>query len=284
MRRSPRVSVVIVTYESRSEIGECLKSLREHAADWLLEIIVVDNASRDGTAKLVRQLDPGALVVENEMNIGFGRAMNRGVSLTVGEYILLLNPDCTIQSDAIDQLVAFLESRLQAGACGPMLSSPGGDFQYSSRRGFPNPLNSVGYMTGLDRLFPRHRKLGGYQQRFRNPLTEGMAEAISGACMLVRRSAFNRVGAFDEDYFLFGEDIDLCWKFWEAGYEIWYIPAAKIRHTKGASMRQSPKRAGAEFYRSMELFVDKRLRQRYSPMTLWAVRSGISLARLLDRR
>jgi GT2 family glycosyltransferase len=133
-------------------------------------------------------------------------------------------------------------------------------------------------MLKLDRLFPRNRALGGYHRRYLNPDLEVMADSLSGACMLVRKDVFDRVGGFDPDYFLFGDDIDLCWKIREASHEIWYVPSARTVHIKGASMRRAPGRAQREFYHSMRLFVDKRLRARYSAFSIALIKSGVHLA------
>ena len=278
MNVRPCVSVVIVTYESSAYIGRCLTTLFETAAGWLQDVVVVDNASSDGTADFVAHEFPTVQLIRSESNIGFGPGMNLGARQAMGEYLLILNPACTIKPGSVAELAHFLDHRPQAAACGPMLLSEQGGFQYSSRRGFPTPLNSVGYFFGLDRLFPRNRALGGYHRRYIDPQQEVMIDTLSGACMLVRREAFEKVGGFDEDYFLFGDDIDLCWKLRESGHEVWYVPSSQVIHVKGASMRQHPRLARREFYRSMHLFIDKRLRGRYSPVLLSVVKVGVGIA------
>jgi GT2 family glycosyltransferase len=280
MNVRPCVSVVIVTYESAAHIGRCLTSLRDTAAGWLQDVIIIDNASTDGTADLIAREFPDVKLMRNSSNAGFGRAMNQGVRLATGEYLLILNPDCTIKPAAVGELAHFLDHRPQAASSGPMLLSEQGEYQYSSRRGFPTPLNSIGYFLGLDRLFPHSRALGGYLRRYVDPRQEVMTDSLSGACMLVRRDAFEQVGGFDEDYFLFGDDIDLCWKLREAGHEVWYVPSAQVMHVKGASMRKHPRVAQREFYRSMHLFIDKRLRGRYSPISLSIAKVGVIAAEL----
>jgi GT2 family glycosyltransferase len=252
--------------------------LRQDAAGWLREIILMDNASTDDTVAYVQAEFPGVTVCRNAENIGFGRAMNLAAAASSGEYLLMLNPDCTVQPDAVADLADFLDHRQQAGACGPMVTSPNGEFQYVSRRGFPTPLNSVAYILGLDRMFPRSTALGGYHRRHVDPRLEITTEVLSGACMMVRRSIFEAVGGFDKDYFLFGEDIDLCWKIRQAGHEIWYLPSAKAMHVKGASMRSAPRMAQREFYHSMRLFVEKRLQSTYSPTSIVLIKTGVNMA------
>jgi hypothetical protein len=278
MNARPCVSVLIVTYESRGEIGSCLRALRENAADWLREVILVDNASTDNTATYVQGEFQDVAVRRNAENIGFGRAMNLAAASASGEYLLLLNPDCTVQPGAVEEMADFLDRRQQAGACGPMMTSSNGEFQYVSRRGFPTPLNSVAYILGLDRVFPRSRALGGYHRRHIDPRLEITTDVLSGACMMLKKSIFEAVGGFDKDYFLFGEDIDLCWKIRQARHEIWYLPSAKAVHVKGASMRSAPQMAQREFYHSMRLFVEKRLRSTYSPLSIALIKTGVNLA------
>ena len=278
MTERPCVSAVIVTFESREFIGASLDSLAKTARGFLKEVVVVDNASSDGSANTAQGHPLQPMVLSNPENIGFGRATNRGAAEISGEYLLILNPDCVAQPNMVAELVNFLDHRAPAGACGPMISSPDGEFQYGSRRGFPTPLNSLFYLLKLDRLFPRNRVLGGYQLRHLDPRLEMTAECLSGACMMVRRDVFQAIGGFDPDYFLFGEDIDLCWKIHASEREIWYVPSARATHIKGASMRSAPKRAQHEFYESMRLFVTKRLRQKYSPFALRIVKTGVDLA------
>jgi hypothetical protein len=244
----------------------------------------VDNASHDGTADLVRQTFPQVRLIANRDNAGFGRAVNAAARSAGGEFLLILNPDTVVEPGAIAELVMFLRHRLQAGACGPKVIGPDGGFRHDCRRGFPTPMNAFGYFTGLDRVFPHSRKLGGYHRRWLSPDVEVTTDCLSGSCFLVRRSVFQSVGGFDEDYFLFGEDIDLCWKVRRAGIEIWFVPAARAIHAKGASMRFAPATARREFYRSMRLFVDKRLRPYYPRVILSVVKTGVRLAERLSAR
>ncbi len=274
----PCVSVIIVTYESGEHIGHCIASLKETAREWLRDIVVVDNASSDGSADLVAQSAPDVTLLRNAENLGFGRAMNQGARAASGEYLLLLNPDCTAEPRAVAELAHFLDHRSTAGACGPQMVDQHGNFQYSSRRGFPTPLNSFAYFSRLDRMFPRSHSLGGYQRRHLDPRFEVETDSLSGACMLIRADLFRSLGGFDEDYFLFGDDIDLCWKIRHAGHEVWYVPSARVVHVKGASMSKHPQVAQREFYRSMHIFIDKRLRGRYSGFSLALVKLGVAAA------
>jgi GT2 family glycosyltransferase len=280
----PCVSVVIVTYESAVHIAGCLDSLRATASGWLADCRVVDNDSHDGTAELVAQQADWVKLLQNPENRGFGRAVNLAARDASGELLLILNPDTVIQPQAVEELVRFLDHCTPAAAAGPRLVSPHGAFQFTSRRGFPTPLNSLAYLTGVDRLFPHSQTLGGYYRRDLPPEREAATDSLSGACMMVRTDCFRSVSGFDEDYFLYGEDIDLCWKLKKAGHEIWYVPSATVVHVKGASMRRARRVARREFYRSMELFIGKRLTAQYPRAVLWATKLGVRVASALARR
>jgi O-antigen biosynthesis protein len=284
MNPKPCVSVIIVTYESRDFIDACLASVSRTCREWIAEYCVVDNASQDGTTERFSARFPGVQLIVNTENIGFGRAVNAAARKCVGEYLLILNPDTIVMPEAVAGLIQFLQYRPQAGACGPKVISPDGRFRNDSRRGFPTPLNAFGYFSGLDRIFPQSRTFGGYHRRWLSPDREVIADCLSGSCLLIRRSLFESAGGFDEDYFLFGEDIDLCWKIKQAGWETWFVPSAVVVHAKGASMRFVPLTARREFYRSMRLFIDKRLTSRYSPIMLSMAKIGIGIAAMISSR
>jgi len=254
------------------------------AKEWLTDCIVVDNASGDGTATEIRSRFPDVTLIENSENVGFGKAVNIGARHAHGSLLLILNPDTIVQPGAIGELALFMRYRVEACACGPKIIGTDGVFEESSRRGFPTPWNALGYFLCLDRLLPRSRVFGSYHRLGFSQDFEAMIECLSGACMMVRKSCFDEVDGFDEDYFLFGEDIDLCWRLHHTGMEIWYVPAALLVHRKGMSMRQTPRSAHHEFYRAMRLFFDKRLKQSYSRLLILATRSGITAAEMLSRR
>ncbi len=282
MRQDASVSALIVTYQSRNEIGSCLSSLMSSSGARLLECVVVDNHSTDGTAETVESEFPAVRVERNKENLGFGRAINQAARLARGEYLWILNPDTRVHDLALSELALFMDHRANAGACGPKIVNVKGEFQRVSRRGFPTFSSAVGYSLGLDKIFTRG-SLGSYHKRWLPEDREVQTDSLSGACMFVRKSVFESVGGFDQDYFLFGEDIDLCWKIAEAGFERWYVPSAVVTHVKGASMRHLGDRAGREFYRSMQLYVDKRLKDRYSPVTLEAIKAGVRLFQAVGR-
>jgi GT2 family glycosyltransferase len=283
MNVRPCVTVIIVTYQSSAFIGSCLNSLIQHAADWVARIVVVDNGSTDQCEEVVRKF-PTVSFQRMEANLGFGQAVNRGAADAATDYLLILNPDTICDAGTVAELAHFLDYRIQAGACGPFIQLPDGRVDRAARRGFPTPISALGYATRLDRLFPHWKFIGRYHCRWLPVDREVTTEALSGCCMLVRRVAFHQVGGFDPDYFLFGEDIDLCWKLREAGWERWYVPAARLIHVKHASMAFASVRAKHEFFRAMDTFVRKRLASRYSPSAIAIIRCGIKLwSRLTGR-
>ncbi|MBI5059301.1 glycosyltransferase family 2 protein [candidate division KSB1 bacterium] len=284
MSARPCVTVILVTYHSKDHVGACLKSLREFGGPWLSGIVVVDNASQDGTADWCRQNYPDVVVIANPENVGFGTGVNRGAMRAESEFLLILNPDTEIDAMTIGELVALLDSRPLAGAVGPRIVNGSGKFDYSARRGFPRPLAALAYAARLDRVFPRSPTLAAYQMPGVSPEREVMTDSLSGCCMLVRRAAFEQIGGFDEDYFLYGEDIDLCWKLAAVGLERWYVPTARVLHVKGASMKFATDRARREFFRAMNIFVDKRLSAEYSVTAVRCMHAGIAIWKLLSRR
>ncbi len=271
------VAVIIVNYNVRDLLDRALRSLHETAGTLINEIWVVDNASTDDTADFLAQRWPNVNLVVNKENRGYSQANNQGIKKSQSDYILVLNPDTEVQRGALQELVEFMDSRPQAGVCGPKIISPQGYFRPECRRGFPTPLAAFSRLFGLATLFPRSRVFGKYHLTYLEPDYEAQVDALSGACMMVRRKATENVGYFDEDYFLYGEDIDWCWRMKKAGWEVWYIPRASIIHIKGASMRRSSGRSDWFFFDAMRIFVRKHLRDKYPPPLLWLLDTGIRL-------
>lgn len=271
------IAVVVVNYNVRELLDQALRSLYETAEPLISEVWVVDNASTDGSVEFLEANWPQVHILSNRENWGYGRANNQGIAQSKAKYILILNPDTVVQRGALQELVEFMESRTQAGVCGPKIVSPEGRFRPECRRGFPTPLVAFSRLFGLSALLPRSRLFGKYYLTYLDPNYETQVDALSGACMMARREAAEAVGYFDEDYFLYGEDIDWCWRMKQAGWEVWYIPRASITHVKGASMRRSSSRPDWFFFEAMRIFVRKHLRDRYPPPLLWLLDTGIHL-------
>ena len=222
-----RVSVVVVTYNALPWIERCLESVRGH------ETIVVDHGSTDGTLELVRERFPEATLVEQE-NKGLGGGSNAGMRLATGDYYLLLNSDAWALGDAVDWLAAFADEHSRAAVIGPKLLNPDGSLQRSVR-GFPTLWRLATEYFFLRKLAPRTRALNAfYGARFAHDRVRE-ADFLMGACLLVRREAADTVGLFDEDFFMFSEETDWCYRFRQAGWSVLFTPDAEFTHVGGAT-------------------------------------------------
>jgi N-acetylglucosaminyl-diphospho-decaprenol L-rhamnosyltransferase len=223
------VTAIVVTYNAAPWIERSLESLRGTEA----ELIVVDNGSTDGTVELVRERFPEARLVEHE-NHGFGAGNNVGMRLGSGRYFLLLNPDAWLTGDALEQLVAFADEHPEAGVVGPKLLNPDGTLQRSVR-GYPTPWRIATEYFFLRKLAPRSRLLNAFFGAGFDHESVRTAEFLPGACLLVRREAVDSIGGFDEDFFLMSEEVDWCYRFRQAGWDVLFYPGAEVVHVIGAS-------------------------------------------------
>jgi len=224
------VSAIVVTHNAAEWVERSLGSLEGAGA----EVIVVDNASTDGTPGLVREKFPEARVIEQE-NKGFGAGNNAGMRAASGRYYLLLNPDAWLTEGALEKLVAFADEHPEAAVVGPRLLNPDGSLQRSVR-GYPSPWRIATEYFFLRKLGPRTHALNAFfgEQFDHESMRE--AEYLFGACMLVRREAVDAVGGFDEDFFLMSEEVDWCYRFREAGWKVLFYPGAEVFHVVGASL------------------------------------------------
>ena len=192
---------------------------------------MIDNASGDGTVDLVRERHPDVHVVANDQNVGFARATNSGIRAGDSPYVLALNPDTELQAGTLEHLVALLEEHPEIGIAGCRLVRPDGSLDHASRRSFPTVVGALAHFTGLGR-----RASGGRLAQYRAPEVErGPVDAVNGAFMLMRRAALDQVGLFDEGYWMYMEDLDLCYRFAQAGWVTWYEPDVEARHVKGGT-------------------------------------------------
>jgi hypothetical protein len=245
----PDLSVIILSFNTRELTLACVRSVFAAHDNLALEVIVVDNASADGTVEALREVCPEACVIANDKNLGFARGNNVGLRVAHGRYLMLLNSDTLAQPGALGALVRFMDAHPDAGACGPMLLNEDGSLQPSGR-----PLPSVWRlfvdMTKLYRLWQRDV----FAQRGRDYTQVARVGEVSGAALLVRREAYERVGGLDEKLFAYYEDVDLCKRIGDAGYAIYYVPDAKVTHLWKRSSRAAPEQTyragqiGARYY------------------------------------
>ena len=253
--RTPLVSAIVVSYQVRELLLDCLCAF--YSSDVPVEAVVVDNASSDGSADAVQSEFPQAKLVRMRRNVGFGKANNEGLKHAKGRFVLLLNPDVTVAPDCVGRLADFLLMRPNVGAVGPRLTRPDGSLDFAARRSFPAPATAFYRIVGLSKAFPKSARFGRYNM---GHVAEGQTHEIdagTGACLMVRRTAVDRVGFFDPDYFMFGEDLDLCFRLKQNGWKIYYLPAAVAVHVKGAATRQSTQRMLYQFHRGMWTFHHK---------------------------
>lgn len=269
------LSIVIVNYNVRYFLEQCLMAIDRARRDLQLEIFVVDNGSVDGSSALVKKRFPYVHLIENQQNLGFARANNQALRLCQGEYILILNPDTLIQEDTLVELIGFLREHPRAGAVGCMLINPDGSFQVASRRSLPTAWVAFTRIIGLSRLFPRSPVFGRYNLTYRDPGQAGEIDVLSGSLMMLRREAIAGIGYFDEDFFMYGEDIDLCYRLKKNGWSIWYYPATKAIHYKGESSKRSEISQMTNFYSAMLIFINKHFRHRYSVLVKSLITFGI---------
>ena len=221
---SKKVSVVIVSFNVRGFLENLIASLNRSLEGLDSEIVVVDNTSDDDTVEYLKKNFPSVRLIENRVNVGFGRANNQGVKASTGEYLLLINPDAIVTESTIKEMLAFSESHPEAGASSCKVLNADGTLQKTCRRGFPTPWVAFTKLFGLSTLFPKTKLFGRYNLTYLNPEEDHEVDAIGGSFMFIPRRVFDEVGGFDEDYFMYGEDIDLCYKIKRAGHKVYYTP------------------------------------------------------------
>lgn len=272
-----RLSVVFLSYNTRDLTRQALNSVLAAAEGLEAEIFVVDNASADGSADMIAAEFPQVKLVCNEANVGFSAGNNVALRQVTGEYALLINTDTIVRRDALHAMVEFLDAHPEAGACGCKILDPDGTLQLDSRRGFPTPLAAFCKMSGLSRLFPKHPLMARYHLTHLDPEQTAEIEVLSGSCMMVRKAAMDQVGLLDEDYFMYGEDIDWCYRLHQAGWKIYYLPTTAIIHFRGESGRGTPLKILYRKSRAMSIFVNKHMARRYRFFPLWLLQVGIAL-------
>ena len=251
-----KLSVVIVNYNVKHFLEQCLNSLEQATAGLDHEVIVVDNASTDGSTEYITSRFPNIKWMACHENNGFSKGNNIAIAQAKGEYILLLNPDTIVTKEAIKGCVDFMDTNADAGTCGVHMLRTDGTFAPESRRALPTPFVAFCKMSGLSKLFPKSRTFGRYYMQYLNKEETNPIEIISGAYMMLRRSTIEQIGTLDEDFFMYGEDIDLSYRILKGGYKNYYLPL-RILHYKGESTNKSTYRYVHTFYRAMQLFFKK---------------------------
>jgi GT2 family glycosyltransferase len=302
------LAVIILNYNTVDLLRACLHSLAVGQANHptlRVQICVVDNAGRDGSAEMVRRDFPAVKLIENRVNLGYSGGNNVGLRWfgfgdggeqaggraagavdDLPRYALLLNPDTLVPADALVEMVRFMDEHPQIGVAGPRVRRPDGSLDAACRRSFPTPEVSFYRMIGLSRLFPKSRRWNAYNLAYLPEDAVHPVDAVVGAFMLLRRAALVQVGLLDEAFFMYGEDLDWAKRIKDAGWEIWYNGRVEITHVKRAASRQSAK-SRIDFYEAMWIFYAKH----YRHQTAWwldkvillgiVVKGGVDVARHL---
>lgn len=311
----PSLAIVIVNYNTRELLAQCLQSVYASVTHHPFHVLVVDNLSSDSSAEMVTSEFPQATLIKSDRNGGFGYANNlalrwlstlgtlpsqaAGVIAASGpppgkqpqseiptegnspfsfpcHYVLFLNPDTVLPPEAVDVTIGFLEEHPEAAVVGPKMVKPDGSLDLACRRSFPTPASSLFKLSGLSKLFPRSRLVARYNLTFLSDDDTAEVDSVMGAYMLVRANALSQAGLFDERFFMYGEDLDLAFRIKARGWKVFYYPAVEVLHHKGASSRKQSDRSIREFYRAMHVFYQKHYSQRNSGLINAVVTFGIA--------
>ncbi len=261
-----------------------VKNYIDHAIDSLLrsrfndfEIIVVDNHSFDGSVDRIKNRFHEVKVIANDKNVGFGKAVNQAAAIATGDYYLILNPDTVVQENTILTFIQYMEKHPEVGMVGPKILNADGTLQLACKRSFPTFKVAIPKMMGLNKLFPNSTWAGKYNLTYLDPDQSATVEAISGSCMFIKKDIFQKLNGFDERFYMFGEDLDLCYRIWESGSEIHYVAETQIVHYQGESVKSAPFDSINAFYNAMILFADKHFSTSTGFLAKLAIRAGIMI-------
>jgi O-antigen biosynthesis protein len=253
------ISIIIVNYNVKEFLQNLLHSISKSSDKISREIIVIDNASNDGSPEFLNEKFPYVDLVVNNSNLGFSKANNIGINRAKGKYILLLNPDTLVSEDTFEKMIDFFEHNPRVGLAGCKILNPDGTLQLACRRSFPGPWTSFCKVTGLSNLFPQSKLFARYNLTYLDPNQTYEVDAISGSFMMFRKELFDKIGGLDEKFFMYGEDLDFCYRTQKAGYKVYYVHSTQIIHYKGESTKRSGLDETKIFYNAMHLFVQKHL-------------------------
>jgi len=245
------VCIIIVSWNTKPYLLRCLESIFQKRERVPWEVVVVENGSQDGSGNAVKEMFPSVRLIENDRNLGFSKAANQGLIKSSGRYALLINPDTEVKERVIGQLVSFMDGHPKAGVAGVQLLHSDGSKQ-NSIANFPTLATELLNKDLLRWVFPE--RFPGKSKNYLEPIE---VDSVIGACMIMRREAMEQVGLLDEDYFLFLEETDWCYRMKKAGWKVYHLPEAEIYHFQGKSAEAEKKRARVEYYRSRYLFFKK---------------------------
>jgi GT2 family glycosyltransferase len=252
-----KLSIVIVNYNVKHFLEQCLYSVRKATKNIASEVWIVDNNSVDGSIEMLREKFPEVKLIENKKNVGFSAANNQAIRQATGEYILLLNPDTVVEEETFTKTISFMDSHPDAGALGVKMIDGKGHFLPESKRALPTPEVAFYKIFGLAALFPGSKRFGKYHLTYLSKDETNEVDVLSGAFMLMRKAALDKAGLLDETFFMYGEDIDMSYRIIKAGYKNYYYPETRIIHYKGESTRKGSVNYVIMFYNAMRIFAVK---------------------------
>jgi hypothetical protein len=253
------LSIIIVNYNVKQFLLNLVESIYKAVKSISFEIIVVDNASEDGSIETLQNKYPEVRLIANKVNVGFGAANNQAMQCAKGKFFLLLNPDTIVNEDTFTKMISFFNSNAEVGIAGCKVLNPDGTLQLACRRSFPGPWTSFTKVVGLSQLFPKTKLFASYNLTYLDENKSYEVDAISGAFMMIRKEVYEKIGGFDQQFFMYGEDLDLCYRAQKAGFKAYYVHSTEIIHYKGESTKRSTIDETKVFYDAMHLFVRKHL-------------------------
>lgn len=263
------LSIIIVNFNTKSLLQKCLRSVFASQTGYKFEVLVSDNGSQDGSIGMIRQEFPQVKLLENKANLGFSKGNNVALKQALGRYCLLLNSDTEVRPDTFDLSVKYMDQHPDVGVMGCKVLLPDGSLDQACRRKFPNPWNSFLRLFGL-------KKFSDYN--ISTPIDrETEVDSVMGAFLMIRKDTTDKVGLLDEEFFMYGEDLDWCWRVKAAGYKVMYYPKAEIVHYKYGSAQSVPFRTIRMAHEAMKIFYRKHYAKKYNPFFNGLVYLGISL-------
>lgn len=282
--------IVIVNYNTRDELADCLRSVQASQGSIAYRVVVVDNCSSDGSHEMVQRDFPWVEAIASDHNGGYAYANNIGLHACgydrpdrepLARHALLLNPDTVLPASALADMVAFMDAHEDVGVAGPKLVRQDGSLDNACRRSFPTPAVSFYRLSGLSKVFPKSERFGRYNMTYLDVDQQTDVDAIVGAFMLMRTAALERAGLLDEAFFMYGEDLDLCYRIKQLGWRVVYYPRVTVLHIKGAASRKRSERSIVAFYDAMRIFHNKHYRARTFFLVNWIIDLGIGLLQVV---
>ena len=275
------LSIIIVNYNSKLLLEQCIGSIKKAIVNIDSETIIVDNNSTDGSKEYLPAKFTDVKLIFNNENTGFAKACNQGFKNSSGKYILFLNPDTILTETCLTDCISFFETHPDAGAAGVRMLDENGNFLKESKRGTPTPSTSFFKLFGLTAIFPKSKMFAKYYQGHLPEKENNPVEVLSGAFMMIKREVFEKVNGFDEDFFMYGEDIDLSIRISQSGYKNYYLGAISVTHLKGGSTKYDNKYI-EDFYDAMNVFVKKHYGNRSGGHILF-LKAGITIRKMLAK-